>query len=251
MFDHALSRRTVLAHAGTAIAASAGGLGLADLDGESTREASSDATDDDDCEHAHVVPDVAVVGGRPTGEDASGVGADADADYVVRAGDAVTFDASGTEADVAPESFAWTLAGEHADGERVHHAFERGGGVARVTLTVTDNLGRSAATSVAVAVESRDRYNRAPTPIHDVSPTRTYDDGYIATVGERLTFDARESTDPDGDVVEYEWAFRRGVEEGAVVERAFRRTGNYEVTLTVTDDDGATESVDVPIHVTR
>ena len=133
----------------------------------------------------------------------------------------------------------------------MHHAFEQGGGVATVELVVTDEAGRSASTSVGLHVREHERYNESPTPVHDVSPARTYDDGYVVRAGERVTFDARESRDPDGDVVAYEWAFRRGTKEGAVVEHVFRRRGNYEVTLSVTDDGGATESIDVPVHVTR
>lgn len=242
MFDRTLSRRTVIGHAATAVAG-AGTLGLADRSPDDTGD---ERDDDRDCAPDHVDPAIDVVGAdRPEGDEP------ADVDYVARAGDALTFDASGTETTAPAARFEWDVGGEAIDGERVHHAFERGGGVATVSLSVTDEAGRSASASVRVAVRSRDRHNRAPTPVHDVSPTRTYDDGYIATVGERLTFDASDSTDPDGDVVGYEWAFRRGAKAGAVVEHAFRRAGNYRVTLTVTDDDGESAAVEIPVHVTR
>jgi len=242
MFDRTIPRRTVLGHAATALAG-AGTLGLAD-------RSPDDDSDDDrggraDCAPDHVDPAVDVVGADRPEDDDRGV------DYVARAGDAVTFDAGETETTAPAARFEWEFGTETVDGERVHHAFERGGRVATVTLSVTDEAGRSATATVRLAVRSRDRHNRAPTPIHDVSPTRTYDDGYVAAVGERLTFDARESTDPDGDVVGYEWAFRRGTKSGAVVEHAFRRAGNYRVTLTVTDDDGERAAVELPIHVTR
>lgn len=240
MFDDTLTRRDVLAHAGTT-AAGATGLGVADRttrDDEDRRSLA--ARGGDDCETERVRPDVAVVGARRE-----------DGDLVVRAGEAITFDASGTESAAPVDSYAWDVAGERIEGERVHHAFERGGGVATVRLAVTDDTGRSASTSVDLHVLERERYNESPTPVHDVSPARTYDDGYIARVGETLTFDARDSRDPDGDVAGYEWAFRRGAKQGAVVEHRFRRRGNYEVTLSVTDDGGATESIDIPVHVTR
>lgn len=240
MLDDTLTRRDVLAHAGTA-AAGATGLGVADRTTEDDEDRRSlDARGGDDCETEHVRPDVAVVGARRE-----------DGDLVVRAGDAITFDAAGTEATAPVDSYVWDVAGERIEGERVHHAFEQGGGVATVRLAVTDDTGRSASTSVDLHVLERERYNESPTPVHDVSPARTYDDGYVVRAGERLTFDARESHDPDGDVVAYEWAFRRGAKAGAVVEHVFRRRGNYEVTLSVTDDAGTTESVVVPVHVTR
>ena len=240
MFDDTLTRRDVLAHAGTA-AAGATGLGVADgTTGAADADRELDVDPGADCESDRVRPDVAVVGARRE-----------DGDLVVRARDAITFDASGTESAAPVESYAWDVAGERIEGERVHHAFERGGGVATVRLAVTDDAGRTASTSVELRVHERERYNESPTPVHDVSPARTYDDGYVVRAGERVTFDARESRDPDGDVVEYEWAFRRGRKGGAVVEHRFRRRGNYEVTLSVTDDAGATESIDVPVHVTR
>ena len=239
MFDDTLTRRDVLAHAGTA-AAGATGLGIADPKTNAADDERGLDARGDDCESASVRPDVAVVGARRE-----------DGDLVVRAGEAVTFDASGTEAAAPVDSYAWDVAGERIEGERVHHAFEQGGGVATVELVVTDEVGRSASTSVDLHVLARERYNESPTPVHDVSPARTYDDGYVVRAGERVTFDARESRDSDGDVVAYEWAFRRGAKRGAVVEHRFRRRGNYEVTLSVTDDDGATDSIDIPVHVTR
>lgn len=239
MLERTLTRRSVLEHAGTA-AAGATGLGVLDRTADGEPGAADATAPGEDCGRDHVQPDVAVVGARRE-----------DGDLVVRAGDAITFDASGTESTAPVASYTWTVGGESIDGERVHHAFERGGGVATVTLAVTDEAGRAASASVDLHVRERDRYNEPPTPVHDVSPARTYDDGYIVRVGERVTFDARDSRDDDGDVVEYEWAFRGGAKSGAVVEHAFRRRGNYRVTLSVTDDDGATESVEVPVHVTR
>jgi len=241
MFDRTLSRRTVLGHAATAVAG-AGTLGVASRSPDGDDDAPGTG---DDCAPTHVDPAIDVVGADQPEDDERGV------DYVARAGDAITFDAGETETTAPVAGFEWTLGEASIDGERVHHAFERGDRVATVTLSVTDEAGRSATANVRIAVRSHERHNRAPTPIHDVSPTRTYDDGYVATVGERLTFDGRESTDPDGDVVGYEWAFRRGAKTGAVVEHAFRRAGNYRVTLTVTDDDGERAAVEIPIHVTR
>lgn len=239
MLERTLTRRSVLEHAGTA-AAGATGLGVLDRTpgdepGESGRNAPGE-----DCGRDHVDPDLAVVGAERE-----------DGDLVVRAGEAITFDASGTESTAPVESYTWTIGGEAIDGERVHHAFERGGGVEPVVLAVTDEAGRSASASVDLHVLGRDRDNEPPTPVHDVSPARTYDDGYIVRVGERVTFDARDSWDEDGDVVGYEWRFRGGTRSGAVTEHVFRRRGNYRVTLSVTDDAGATESVEVPVHVTR
>jgi PKD repeat protein len=55
------------------------------------------------------------------------------------------------------------------------------------------------------------------------------------------SFDAAASTDPDGTVVSYAWNFGDGATgTGAATAHAYTSAGTYPVTLTVTDDDGAT-----------
>lgn len=59
--------------------------------------------------------------------------------------------------------------------------------------------------------------------------------------GEKVLFDASESFDPDGQIAKYEWDFEGGgtIEaQGVKVEHIFKQPGSYEVTLTVTDNDG-------------
>lgn len=63
------------------------------------------------------------------------------------------------------------------------------------------------------------------------------------------------SEDPDGSIVSYGWAFGDGtVSQGQSPAHVFALTGSYEVSLTVVDDDGATDtstqqlSVEVPIR---
>jgi PKD repeat protein len=55
------------------------------------------------------------------------------------------------------------------------------------------------------------------------------------------TFNASASSDPDGSVVGYSWAFGDGaVGTGASVQHTYSVNGTYSVTLTVTDNGGAT-----------
>jgi len=64
------------------------------------------------------------------------------------------------------------------------------------------------------------------------------------TVGDTVTFDASGSSDSDGSIVSYSWDFGDGGScSGAVVTHAFTASIAYDVTLTVTDDDGASDSV--------
>jgi PKD repeat protein len=56
------------------------------------------------------------------------------------------------------------------------------------------------------------------------------------------SFDGRDSTD-DGSVVSYAWSFGDGATAtGATVDHPYAGSGDYEVTLTVTDDAGVTSS---------
>jgi PKD repeat protein len=61
------------------------------------------------------------------------------------------------------------------------------------------------------------------------------------TSGLTATLDGRTSSDPDGTVTTYAWAFGDGTTgTGATTSRTYVAAGTYTVTLTVTDDDGAT-----------
>jgi hypothetical protein len=57
------------------------------------------------------------------------------------------------------------------------------------------------------------------------------------------TFDASASTDSDGTVEFYRWAFSDGdTGSGSPVSHTYADGGTYQVTLTVTDDDGASDT---------
>lgn len=69
-------------------------------------------------------------------------------------------------------------------------------------------------------------------------------------VCEAITFDASSSYDPDGSIVSYEWDFGDGNKtEGKVVTHAYSQAGSYIVTLTVTDDNGATNTTSEVVTV--
>ncbi|MCS6936943.1 MAG: PKD domain-containing protein [Candidatus Bipolaricaulota bacterium] len=79
--------------------------------------------------------------------------------------------------------------------------------------------------------------NSPPTPEFSFTPT-------TVSVNLAVTFDARASVDPDGKIVKYEWDFDGdGVFEVSTdkptVQHTFTKTGEYKVTLRVTDDKGA------------
>ncbi|MGH7454804.1 MAG: PKD domain-containing protein, partial [bacterium] len=61
-----------------------------------------------------------------------------------------------------------------------------------------------------------------------------------AKINETLTFDASNSSDPDGQITAYLWNFGDGNSSNQkIATHAYAQAGAYEVTLTVTDDAGA------------
>jgi PKD repeat protein len=67
------------------------------------------------------------------------------------------------------------------------------------------------------------------------------------------TFDASGSHDPDGTITDYAWNFGSGSSEhhpdATVFPHDFNTPGTYTVTLTVTDNDGATTTISHPVTV--
>ena len=69
-------------------------------------------------------------------------------------------------------------------------------------------------------------------------------------IREEVTFDAFSSYDPNGDILYYRWEFGDGSTTiGGIVVHSYTRTGDYTVTLTVTDGGENTNSVARTINV--
>ncbi|MEM2440676.1 MAG: PKD domain-containing protein [Candidatus Bathyarchaeia archaeon] len=73
---------------------------------------------------------------------------------------------------------------------------------------------------------------------------------FTPSVDETVTFDASESYDPDGYIVDYSWNFGDGtIGEGRIVSHKFKTPKVYPVTLTVKDNTGLCKSHTVIIIV--
>ena len=71
-------------------------------------------------------------------------------------------------------------------------------------------------------------------------------------VNQTITFDASSSTDPDGTIVNYEWDFDDGSNAtGITVTHSYSTNGTYNVSLTVTDDRGATNTTSKTIIISE
>jgi dipeptidyl aminopeptidase/acylaminoacyl peptidase len=75
-------------------------------------------------------------------------------------------------------------------------------------------------------------------PPPNAAPTASYSFSCVAL---SCSFDASGSTDSDGRIVDYSWAFGDGTSaSGVTAEHTYAQAGTYTVVLTVTDDDSAT-----------
>ena len=112
-------------------------------------------------------------------------------------------------------------------------------GTYTVTLTVTDDRGATGTTTQQVEVPDV-APNQAPTAAFTTSPL---------TLG--VAVDASTSTDPDGTITGYAWDFGDGsTGTGVTASRTYAAPGAYTVTLTVTDDRGATGTTTQQVEVT-
>jgi hypothetical protein len=75
----------------------------------------------------------------------------------------------------------------------------------------------------------------------NVAPTATiYANKTMMFPGESVSFDASDSSDSDGTIVEYQWYFGDGIQaSGSSVEHTFTNFSSYTVVLVVYDNDGA------------
>ncbi|THG30796.1 PKD domain-containing protein [Naasia lichenicola] len=72
----------------------------------------------------------------------------------------------------------------------------------------------------------------------NIAPTSSFTS---TTTGMSITVDGSGSTDTDGTIASYAWAFGDGTSStGATASHTYAAPGNYSVTLTVTDSKGAT-----------
>ena len=87
-------------------------------------------------------------------------------------------------------------------------------------------------------------------PAKNQAPTAAFSWSGSSSNGFGVIFDGSASLDPDGTVVGWSWDFGDGVTgTGANPTHIYNATGNYTVTLTVTDDDGKTASTTETVNL--
>jgi hypothetical protein len=89
-----------------------------------------------------------------------------------------------------------------------------------------------------------------PSPTTAVGPEAIMKAPAQAMQDEQVTFDGNQSQPGTSPIVRYDWDFGDGNKgSGAVVRSVYRSPGNYTVTLTVTDQDGLTDTVPAQIEI--
>ncbi len=106
-----------------------------------------------------------------------------------------------------------------------------------VVLTVTDNDGGTHTDTQSVSVST----NSAPNAAYTFNCTNL-----------ACSFNGSGSTDPDGTIASYAWDWDDSTPQGsgASPNHTYAAAGGYDVTLTVTDNNGATDTVTNTVNVT-
>ncbi len=159
------------------------------------------------------------------------------------AGDTGTFNASGSsDPDGILTAYEWDFTSDgswDATGEIVSHTFGDDG-TNTVSLRVMDDNGMTTTTTAVVTVE------HAPTPMFQYSPSNP-------DPGETITFNASNSSDPNGTIKTYEWDWTSNntyESTGRTATHSYSSEGNYTVTLRVTDNAGVTNTTTSIIQIT-
>ncbi len=113
------------------------------------------------------------------------------------------------------------------------------GGTYTATLKVTDDKGASGTATAIISVVG---VNAAPTAVISADPT-------TGKAPLAVDFDGTGSTDSDGTIVSYAWDFGGATSTDPTPTHVFTAAGPHVVTLTVTDDGGATATETTTIDV--
>jgi len=153
----------------------------------------------------------------------------------------VVFSARGSyDPDGSLGNFQWTFSdGGEYWGPTAYYTFYQPG-IFTVTLTIYDQRGGTGSTSLLVYVGQP---NQIPVAAAGADPSS-------GTAPLQVSFSSAGSHDPDGSLTAYAWDFGDGSSSPlANPTHTYTTPGSYTATLTVTDNQGATDSASVAIEV--
>jgi PKD repeat protein len=143
-----------------------------------------------------------------------------------------------SDSDGTIASYAWNFGDSSTGtGSTASHTYAADG-TYTVQLTVTDNDGATNTSSTSVTVSAP--VNQAPTAAFTDSCTNL-----------ACSFNGSASSDSDGSIASYAWDFGDGsTGTGVNPSHSYSAAGAYGVQLTVTDNQGATNSISKTVTVT-
>ncbi len=157
----------------------------------------------------------------------------------------VTFEGYGMDDDGSIVDWKWT---SNIDGYLTNKAqFETlslSSGTHSIHFQVKDDKGIWSTKTTQTLIILDDGENRQP--IADAGGP------YTGLINEPVFFDGSKSSDPDGSIQNYFWNFYNGESgSGRSSQTTYTSSGNYTVTLTVTDDSEATDTATTYVLITE
>jgi len=152
--------------------------------------------------------------------------------------DLISFIATASDVDGILVNFSWDFGdGNHSYGMGSNHSFADNG-VYNVTFKATDDDNDYTSHTLAILVT-----NIPPQALFDYNPQNPEEDKLVSFTDL--------SSDQDGTILNVTWDFGDGTveENGVIITHGYNKSGNYLVTLTITDDDGATVTTSQTIEV--
>jgi PKD repeat protein len=158
-------------------------------------------------------------------------------------GETVTFDASQSyDNDGQITAYLWDFGDGTTSNQKIAtHAYSAAN-TYQFTLTVTDNTNATGYTQGQIVVTEEE--NQAPVAVASVSKN-------VAEINESISFDASQSYDDDGQIISYLWDFGDGNTSTEVnTTHSYSAADTYTFTLTVTDNEDASDQISGEIMIT-
>ena len=158
--------------------------------------------------------------------------ANIDGPYIGRKGSKIQFSSENSyDPDGDPLNYYWDFGDKtHSTEPNPQHIYNKAG-IYDVKLTVTDTHG------------AKNRVTTTCQIVENIKPVAKANGHYSGYTGVPIIFSSKGSYDPDGSIQSYLWEFSDGRQVNtASPSIIFNETGDYKVTLTITDNEGEVSS---------